>query len=163
MRITESLSIENGRGGYLEACSDYDAYGLKKRGLTRSQCIVPTCAGPCVVARVCIIHTRLRVPCWGQDTFIGARETTSTPRVWQVVLTPHLNKIRISRQLQIKPSRKMSTMITSCKNVVFIDIIIVLCRTAKIFYNGVMLYILLGFRSWFLSMISVRSSIRPVT
>ena len=36
MRITESLQIENGTGGYQEACSDYEAYGLKKHGLTRS-------------------------------------------------------------------------------------------------------------------------------
>ena len=35
MRITESL-IENDRRGYQEVCSDCEAYGLKKHGLTRS-------------------------------------------------------------------------------------------------------------------------------
>ena len=39
MRITESLSIENDRRGYQDVCSDCEAYGLKKHGLTRSDCI----------------------------------------------------------------------------------------------------------------------------
>ena len=38
MRITESLYIDNDRGGYQEVCSDCEAYGLKKNGLTRSDC-----------------------------------------------------------------------------------------------------------------------------
>ena len=38
MRITESLTIENGREGYQELCSDCETYGLKKHGLTRSDC-----------------------------------------------------------------------------------------------------------------------------
>ena len=36
MRITESLSIENDRRVYRELYSDCETYGLKKRGLTRS-------------------------------------------------------------------------------------------------------------------------------
>ena len=35
MRITESLLIENDRGGYQEVCSDCEAGGLKKHGLSR--------------------------------------------------------------------------------------------------------------------------------
>ena len=34
MRITESLEVENDRRGYQEVCSDCEAYGLKKHGLT---------------------------------------------------------------------------------------------------------------------------------
>ena len=36
MRITESLQIENDRRGFQELCSDCEAYGLKKLGLTGS-------------------------------------------------------------------------------------------------------------------------------
>ena len=39
MRITESLQIENDKRGYQELCSVCEAYGLKKYGLTRSDCI----------------------------------------------------------------------------------------------------------------------------
>ena len=39
MRITESLEIENARRGYQELRSDYEAEGIKKHGLTRSDCI----------------------------------------------------------------------------------------------------------------------------
>ena len=39
MRITELLYIENDRRDYQEVCSDSEAYGLKKHGLTRSDCI----------------------------------------------------------------------------------------------------------------------------
>ena len=38
MRITESLLVENARRYYQEVCSDCEAYGLKKHGLTRSDC-----------------------------------------------------------------------------------------------------------------------------
>ena len=40
MRITESLLIENHRRGYQGVCSDCEGYGLKKHGLTRSDCIL---------------------------------------------------------------------------------------------------------------------------
>ena len=40
MRITESLIGENDRRGYQEVCSDCEAYGLKKHGLTRSDCCI---------------------------------------------------------------------------------------------------------------------------
>ena len=36
MRITESLKIDNNKGGYQELCSDCEACGLKKDGITRS-------------------------------------------------------------------------------------------------------------------------------
>ena len=36
MRITESLQIENDRRGYQEMCSDCEAFGLQKHGITRS-------------------------------------------------------------------------------------------------------------------------------
>ena len=39
MRITESLQIEIDSRGYQELCSDCEACGLKKHGLTRSDCI----------------------------------------------------------------------------------------------------------------------------
>ena len=39
MRITELLEIENDGTGYQELCSDSEACGLTKRGLTRSDCI----------------------------------------------------------------------------------------------------------------------------
>ena len=36
MPITKPFSIENDRRGSQEVCSDCEAYGLKKHGLTRS-------------------------------------------------------------------------------------------------------------------------------
>ena len=42
MRITESLQLENDRRGYQQLCSDCEAYGLKKGGLTRSDSSVWT-------------------------------------------------------------------------------------------------------------------------
>ena len=36
MRITESFETENDKRGYQEVCSDCEAYGFKKHGITRS-------------------------------------------------------------------------------------------------------------------------------
>ena len=62
MRITDSLWIENGRSGYQELCSDWEAYGLKKPGLTRSDC---TCICSCIPTYlILVLHNIISLLLW---------------------------------------------------------------------------------------------------
>ena len=53
MWITESLQIENNRRGYQLVCSDCEAYGLKKHGLTRSGVYMPQHISPKMTTALC--------------------------------------------------------------------------------------------------------------